>query len=376
MTTSYLLLDEVAATLPSIYYYDSEHFERELTQIWYRNWLCVGRTDKVAAVGDYQVVEVGDQSVVITRGKDTRLQAFHNTCRHRGSLLCQQEEGKFHGERIVCPYHSWTYSLEGELIATPWRLEGGGFDATQFPLYEVAVGEWAGFVFINLDENASPFEEQTLGKIPARLSNWNLDETVTAHSMTLDLECNWKAFWDNFSECYHCPNVHPELCRIVPQFQQGMATGNVVREAGEDNSPFIEGAVTWSVGGKTELPWFEELTEREQREGQTFGVFQPSGYVVAHVDYARVVHMLPIEPERTRLNVSWMIPPQTMEQPGFSVDKLIELGETVIRDDGRASELNQKGLRSNRHKSGVLVPQEIFVHEFHDWVRGQLTDPG
>ena len=95
MTTSYLLLDEVAATLPSIYYYDSEHFERELRQIWYRNWLCVGRTDKVAAVGDYQVVEVGDQSVVITRGKDTRLRAFHNTCRHRGSYFASRKKENF-----------------------------------------------------------------------------------------------------------------------------------------------------------------------------------------------------------------------------------------------------------------------------------------
>lgn len=376
MPTTYVHLDEIEATLPSAYYYDSEHFERELRQIWYRQWLCVGRTDKVVAVGDYQVVEVGDQSVIITRCKDTKLRGFHNTCRHRGSILCEQPQGKFRGERIVCPYHSWTYSLEGKLTATPWRLEGGDFDATNYSLYDVAVGEWGGFVFINLDENATPFGEQTLGDIRTRLSNWNLKETVTAHTLTFDLECNWKVFWENFSECYHCPNVHPALCRIVPQFRQGMATSNVVRETGDNNSPLIEGAVTWSVGGNSDLPWFEGLTEPEQRAGQTFGVFQPSGYVVVHVDYARVVHMLALSAERTRLEVSWMLPAQTMEQPGFSLEKLIELGETVIREDGRACELNQKGLRSRRHKSGVLVPQEIFVHEFHDWVRAQLTDDG
>ena len=376
MATTQLILDEITDTLPSAYYYEAEHFERELRQIWYRQWLCVGRADAVAAVGDYQVVEVGDQSVLIVRGKDDRLRAFHNTCRNRGSILCEQAQGKFRGERIVCPYHSWTYSLEGELIATPWRLEGGGFDAANFPLYAVAVGEWAGFVFINLDENATAFDERTLGDTPSTLANWNLGETITAHTMTVDLACNWKAFWDNFNECYHCPNVHPELCRIVPQFRQGLATGQVVRDGDDNGSPFVEGAVTWSVGGKTDLPWFEGLTEREQRAGQTFGVFPPSGYVVGHVDYARVVHMLPIGPERTRLNASWLLPPKSMEQPGFSLEKLVELGEMVVREDGRASELNQKGLRSNRHKSGVLVPQEIFVRDFHDWVRAQLAENG
>ena len=376
MPTTYARLDEVSDTLPSTFYFDREHHERELRQIWYRQWLLVGRADTVAAVGDYRVVEVGDQSVIVTRGSDGRLRAFHNTCRHRGSILCRQSQGRFRGQRIVCPYHSWTYSLEGELTATPWRLEGGGFDAAKYPLYDVAVGEWAGFVFINLDENAAPFGDKTLADTPARLANWNLGETVTVHTTALDLECNWKAFWDNFKECLHCPTVHPELCRIVPQFREGLASGNVIRGDNDTGSSLIEGAVTWSVGGKTDLPWFEGLTEREQRAGATFGVFPPGGYVVVHVDYARVVHMLPTGPERTRLTVSWLVPPETVEHPGFSVEKLIELGDAVVREDARASEINQKGLRSIRHKSGVLVPQEIFVREIHDWVREQLNGDG
>lgn len=374
MTTTYLQLDEVTDTLPSTFYYDEDHFKRELKQIWYRQWLCVGRTQKIAAPGDYQVVEVGDQSIVITRGKDAELRAFHNTCRHRGSILCEQPQGHFRGQRIVCPYHSWTYSLEGDLIATPWRLEGGDFDTSKYPLYEIAVGEWAGFLFINLDEQASAFSNEILGDIPERLSHWNLEHTVTVHTMTVDLACNWKVFWENFNECYHCPNVHPALCRIVPQFAEGMATGNVVRAPGDNRSPLVDGAVTWSVDGKSELPWFDGLTEHEQRQGQTFGVFPPSGYVVTHVDYARVVQLLPLGAERTQLHVSWMVPPNTLNHPEFCVQKLVELGETVVREDGRASELNQKGLRSHRHHAGVLVAQELFVHDFHDWVRAQLVD--
>ena len=376
MTTTYVQLDDVTPTLPSHYYYDEGHYRTEIHQIWLRQWLCVARVDAISNPGDYQVVEVGDQSVVLTRDKDSQLRAFHNTCRHRGSILCEHARGKFRGQRIVCPYHSWTYSLSGELIATPFRLEGGSFDNTQFSLYDVAVSEWGGFVFINLDENATPLGESTLADTPAKLANWNLGETVTAHTTEVDIACNWKVFWENFSECYHCPKVHPELCRIVPQFREGMATSNVVREPNDISSPLADGAVTWSVGGKTDLPWFEGLTEREQQQGQAFGIFHPSGYVVAHVDYARVVHLLPIGPEKTRLTVSWMVPPQTLEHVEFSLDKLIELGEVVVREDGHACELNQRGLRSNRHKTGVLVPQEIFVHEFHQWVRKQLMDTG
>ena len=141
MPTIYARLDEISATLPSAFYFDREHHERELRRIWHRQWLLVGRADTVAEVGDYRVVNVGDQSVIVTRGNDGRLRAFHNTCRHRGSILCQQSRGKFRGQRIVCPYHAWTYSLEGKLTATPWRLEGGGFDPGNYPLYDVAVGE-------------------------------------------------------------------------------------------------------------------------------------------------------------------------------------------------------------------------------------------
>jgi len=376
MPTTYLKLDEISATLPSTFYYEAGHYERELRQIWHKQWLLVGRADEVAAVGEYRVVKIGDQSVIITRGRDNQLRAFHNTCRHRGSILCEQARGKFRAQRIVCPYHAWAYSLEGELLATPWRLEGAGFDAAKYPLYDVAVGEWAGFIFINLDENAAPFGDQTLADTPARLANWNLGQTVSVHTMALDLKCNWKTFWDNFNECLHCPSVHPQLCRIVPQFREGLASGNVIRGEGDNSSPLVEGAVTWSIGGKTELPWFEGLSEREQQAGATFGVFEPSGYVVVHVDYARVVHMLPISPEETRLTVSWLVPPQTREHPEFSVEKLIALGEAVVLEDGRASEMNQQGLRSNRHESGVLVPQEIFVRQFHDWVRQQLSDDG
>ena len=198
-------LDRVHPTLPSSFYYDDGHYRTELERIWYRSWLCAGRGEDIPEAGDYRVLEVGSQSVILTRDEDLRLRAFHNTCRHRGSLLCEESHGRFRRRRIVCPYHAWTYSLSGELTATPWRIENGSFDASRFSLYEVAAGEWEGFVFFNLDPHAGAFDSCVLGGIPARFANWRLGETRSARSLTVDLRCNWKIFWENFSECYHCP---------------------------------------------------------------------------------------------------------------------------------------------------------------------------
>ena len=369
-------LDRVHPTLPSSFYYDDGHYRTELERIWYRSWLCAGRAEDIPEAGDYRVLEVGSQSVVLTRDEELRLRAFHNTCRHRGSLLCEEGYGKFRRRRIVCPYHAWTYSLSGELTATPWRIENGTFDASKFSLYEVAAGEWEGFLFINLDPEAESFDARALGEIPLRFANWRLGETRSARILTVDLACNWKIFWENFSECYHCPGVHPELCRIVPLFGKGLTSHDFVKPERSAESPLADGAVTWSVGGKTDLPWFRGLNEDERRAGQTYGVLEPGGFLVAHVDYARLVQVLPLAPERTRLVVSWLFPSETLEHPDFDVDRATELGELVVREDGRACELNQRGLRSIRHESGVLVGQETGVREFHRWVRERLAEGG
>ncbi len=369
-------LEGVHASLPSACYYEEGHYRTELERIWYRSWLCAGRAEEIPEAGDFRVLEIGNQSVVLTRDEARRVRAFHNTCRHRGSLLCEASRGKFRQGRIVCPYHAWTYSLSGELTATPWRVENGAFDASHFSLYEVAAGEWEGFLFVNLDPEAEPFDRRCLGGIPSRFASWRLGETRVGRTLEVDLACNWKVFWENFSECYHCPGVHPELCRIVPVFGKGYSTHEAVAAPGAPVAPLAEGAVTWSVGGKSDLPWFDGLSEEERRAGQTYGVVPPGAFFVAHVDYARLVQVLPLAPERTRLVVSWMFPPRTLSRPDFDLDRATELGELVVREDGRACELNQRGLRSLRHEAGVLIGQETGVRDFHDWVRERLADTG
>ena len=143
-------LERLEPTLPSRYYYDPDHYQRELETFWYRRWLYACRTEEVANPRDYRVVEVGDQRIVIIRRPGGELSAFHNTCRHRGSELCVAPRGTLNRDAVVCPYHAWTYALTGELIATPRRLDSPDFRAEDFSLHTVSVGEWGGYVFVNL----------------------------------------------------------------------------------------------------------------------------------------------------------------------------------------------------------------------------------
>ena len=212
--------------------------------------------------------------------------------------------------------------------------------------------------------------------IPAKFTNWHLETTQVAHRLQIDLDCNWKIFWENFDECYHCPGVHPELCQIVPTYGKGYSNPSENPEwqpPDPANTDYVEprlapGAVTWTLDGKTPLPTFEHLNQKQREQGHTYGVSVPSFYLVGHVDYARLVHMMPIAPEKTRLTVDWMLNEESVTSPEFDLEKVIGLGQLVVEQDGRACEINQKGLKSRRHVAGVLVTQELGIAEFHQWV--------
>jgi Rieske 2Fe-2S family protein len=373
------LLTRVEPTLPARWYLDETHHRRELEAIWYRAWLCAGRADDYAAPGDYRVHRIGDQSIVITRASDGTLSAFHNTCRHRGAELCADEHGRFSRERIVCPYHAWTYSLRGELIATPHRLPSDGFRPEGFGLYRVACATWAGFVFVNLAPPAGVPLERLVAAGARDLQHWPLDRLATAHRESHVIACNWKVFWENFSECYHCPRVHPELCGLVPMYGHAVVSADddpaqVAGTARAGSSPLASGAVTWTLDGKTTLPFFPDLTEAERAAGMTFVTLLPGMFIIAHADYLRTVRVRPLAAETTELTVEWLLPDEARDAQDFDLERLTALGRLVVTQDARVCEINQRGLRCREHVGGVLVAQEHGVHEFHRWVRAALDD--
>ncbi|MDX1406291.1 MAG: aromatic ring-hydroxylating dioxygenase subunit alpha [Woeseiaceae bacterium] len=371
------LLTETKATLPSEWYYDAAHYERELEAIWYRDWVCVGRAEEIPNAGDFLVRRIGNQSLIVTRDKDDVIRAFHNTCRHRGSIICTSEKGHFPNGRIICPYHTWTYSLTGELVATPFRIDTDDFRNSDYALYDVHVDCWGGFIFVNLQENPDKSLKAFMEGEDERLANWPLEQMISVHQETKLLKCNWKLFWENYNECYHCPRHHPELCKVVPIYKKALQSHDELSADLSAGDPIkhgvADGLVTWTLDGQTELPRIEGLSDEDAEQGMVFASFKASMFVVGHPDYVRSVRIYPTGAETTDLVVDWYLMPGTKEKHADQIENMLELGRLVVEQDGVACDLNQQGLRSKAHEHGVLVAQEYWLWDFHEWIKSRLN---
>jgi len=373
-------LRRLEPSLPARWYFDPEQYRRELDAVWLRSWLYVCRAEEVARPRDFAVFDVADQSVLLLRDLHGTLRAFHNVCRHRGSLLCAGARGRFTGGAIVCPYHGWTYSLEGELRGARHQLPAPDLRREDYPLYRVAVAEWGGFVFVNPSgDDAPPLLPAFDDDGAEELSHWSLERLSVGHRSVRVAECNWKVFWENFLECFHCPGVHPELSALVPAYGRGLLSDAddpawTPPADGREAPGLAPGAVTWSEDGRTALPHFPELRESDRRRGQTFAVCRPGFFAVGHVDYVRAVRVLPRGPERTELVAEWLYAPEVLERPDFDAREAARFGERVVEQDARICEVNQRGLHARAFEAGVLVPQEYAVLGFHEWLRARLGD--
>lgn len=376
-------LKEIRNSLPSHWYFDPAHYQRELEAIWYRDWVCVGREELIWKPGDYFVAGLGDQSIIVTRHTDGALRAFHNTCRHRGSILCRDSAGRFRNGRILCPYHSWAYATDGRLVATPGRIQSAGFDSSNFSLYEVHVASWRGFIHVNLADQPKLDLGAQLGDEAANVAAWPLESLRCVHREVQPVACNWKIFWENYSECYHCPPVHPELCRIMPVYSNGVVQQSDLpdwqpaHEGDIGRARVAEGVRTWTLDGNSSLPAISGPAEEEVAAGVTFASFAASMFLVAHPDYVRSVRIVPTGAESIDLVAEWFLPADTAEVAPEQIEAILGLARTVMRQDAEVCELNQRGLRSRRHAGGVLVAQEYALWDFHQWIRQRLADcPG
>jgi Rieske 2Fe-2S family protein len=372
-------LQEVRKSLPAAWYYDPSQYARELDAIWYRDWVCVGRLETLASDGEYFVASIGKQKVIVTRVADGQVKAYYNTCRHRGSELCSETTGKFRNGRIICPYHVWTYSLQGKLLATPGRFETDDFKVDDYDLYGVHADTWGGFIFVNLAAEPDTSLAEFLGADAEPVKNWPLADLRSIRQETLPVACNWKIFWENYNECYHCPKVHPELCKVMPDYKKAVfdacdLPGWQPKFEGDKGLGSVgAGAQTWSMDGKISLPLIEGPTEQEIATGVIFGTFLSSMYVVVHPDYVRTVRVVPTGPENTDLVVDWLVSPEAENISDDDIERVCELARLVVQQDGDVCERNQRGLHSRPHQAGMLVPQEYELWRFHEYIREKLA---
>ena len=358
-------LSRVESGLPANWYRDTAHYRRELETFWYARWIAVAREEELPLPGDYRVVAIGTQSVVVLRDADGSMRGFHNTCRHRGSILCIEDAGNFPRGRITCPYHSWSYDLRGQLQATPRRMPTPDFDARKFSLFPVAVQTWGGFVFIHLGAKPPPLIK-TLGEAPQRFRNYNFSGLRIGKRIVTEVRANWKLVAENFSECFHCPPVHPEFCRVVPSYREAGAWG--LRDEAETLPEYKAGATTLTLDGSARIPPFRGLGEAERKSLYVPWLAPPNLFLNVHPDYVNAHMMFPTGPETVRIIYDWLFEPEHMPR-GADLDHYVALWDITNQQDARNCEWQQQGMRSRRFKHGVFVPQEFDCHRFCQWVR-------
>ena len=341
-------------TLPREIYTDNAVLEQERSRIFARSWNCVGRASAIAGPGDYIVRTVGNDSIIILRDRVGNVRAFFNTCRHRGTQLCSGESGRF-SETIQCPYHAWTYSTEGRLIGAPHMQDVPGFDKDEYPLHSARVAEWEGFLFVNVWDEAPAFQEVWAPMI-GRLPRFNLPALVPGHSVQYEVRANWKLVFQNYSECLHCPMIHPQLNAVLP-YQSGandLIEGPFLGGHMEITPPHESATMSGRACGYPVGP--DVLYDGERRA--YYYTLMPNMMLSLHPDYVNYYLVHPLAADRTLVQSEWLFHPDTLSDPACNIQDAIEFWDVTNRQDWDIVERSHRGIASSRYEPGPYSPRE------------------
>ncbi len=367
-TVAPLPADEVATAyapfgtsrmLPRLAYVDPAVYDWEQANV-FSGWMCLGRGERFAETGAQTAVETGAGGVLLVRGEDGTLRAFANVCRHRGHELvaCGVSVSK---RSIVCPYHGWNYKLDGSLRNAPGGFRDlPDFDKTQFGLVELNVVEWHGWVFVDPSGEGGSFEEHAAG-LEQIVANYRPEDLVTVASHSYELETNWKIIAENYQECYHCPSIHPELCRVSPP-----QSGENLEPDGEWMGGWMDlvpDADTMSLDGRSGGVAIEGLTDVELRTVMYLVAF-PNLLISLHPDYVMTHTLRPLAADRTFVECSWAFPRHVAEREGFDPSYAVDFWDITNRQDWAACEAVQRGLTSPHAIPGPMAPEEDGVYQF------------
>ncbi len=352
-----------ALTLPQRYYTDPEWFQREMEAIHFDMWLCAGRTSQIANAGDYFVRQIANASVIITRDEQGGIRAFHNVCRHRGTLLCNENQGRFNG-RIQCQYHAWTYRLDGTLANAPHMEKVQGFCEADYPLNAIATAEWDAHIFINLSARPIPFSEHLAG-LDQKFRPWRMEELEMVERRIYQLKANWKLIIQNYSECLHCPIVHP-LLQKHSHYMSG------------DNDPpqptylggrmdLREGVQSLTMDGTTLRCALPGLSQDDQRHVYYYCIL-PNFFLNLHPDYMLTFTMWPKAVDQTEIVCEWHFHPDEIRKPGFDPKDAVDFWDITNKQDWQLSDMAQQGIRSKGYQPGPYSNREELLLALDRWV--------
>lgn len=346
--------------LPAAAFTDRAVFDWELRHLFAGGWTCLGRFDEVGAGQRQRALTVGDIGVLLTFAED-RVRAFANVCRHRGHELLP-DGGTADRVAVVCPYHGWAFRLDGTLTTATAMRDVPDFRPEEHGLVELPAVDWAGWLFVNATAGAPSFTDY-LGALAGLLQPYGMAELQLRARHDYRVAANWKVIVENYQECYHCPQIHPELCRVSPP-----ASGNNWELPG-----------VW-VGGSMDL---REHAETMSLDGRGAGVFIdgaprgtvryvalfPNLLVSAHPDYVMTHWLWPVEPGVTEIECRWYFPAEITD-PAYAVD----FWDLTNRQDWAACESVHRGLSSPHFRPGPLAPNESAVYQWTTLIARAYAD--
>jgi Rieske 2Fe-2S family protein len=349
----------VSRTLPADAYRSAHVFAWEQEWFFEGSWTCVGRADDLDAPGDQKALRIGQEGILLVRDRRGDLRGFYNVCRHRGHELV--EPGTSRNLRAIkCPYHAWVYSLEGALAGAPRFGEVPGFDKADYPLVQVRVAEWHGWIFVDASGEAPDFTDH-VGNLDGLLAAWEPERLFVAERHEYVVRANWKGITENYHECYHCPSIHPALCKVTPT------------DSGETFAPtgcWVGGSMeledhaeTMSLSGASGGVPIRGLDAKQRREVHYFGLF-PNLLISLHPDYVMAYRLEPLGPGETFVECTWLFPPEAREREGFDPAYAAEFWDITNREDWSACESVQRGLASRGQRQGPFAAGEDEVHAF------------
>ena len=381
-------------SLPAELYMSEAVFQLEMKSFLGKTWQCVTHDSAIPAAGDYVTHEFGIESAIIVRGRDSRIRAFANVCRHRGSRICDKANGHTKNGLLVCPYHAWSYATDGRLVAAP-RFPTA-FDKSPYGLKELPCRIAQGLIFIAFDPQPLDFSD-CQQNIEASLGPYGWEQSKVAHRTKVVMKANWKLALENQVECYHCAPSHPEFSVVHAQSDADelARTAEIANSAAEQGltfpaldhwvdqalpghemvsskrHPMKAGVCSATQDGSPVAPLMGQFKRYDQGMGATYA--GPFNHLLAYTDYGALFCYVPISARETVLTITWLVHRDAEEGKDYDLDKLTWMWTVTAEADRRIVTQNQLGVESRFYESGpYAMPIEKFTARLGRWYRQQL----
>ena len=356
-------LPEGALTLPARYYTDPALFQRELDDLFGGLWFYAGRSEEISRPGQFVVRELNRYSIIVSRNAAGAVRAFHNVCRHRGTRICSEPSGCFAGS-IQCPYHAWTYDLDGRLMGAPHMDDARHFQKADYPLLGVHADEWDGHIFLNLSDGPAPLARQ-LGPLVEKFRDWQMDRLGLGRRIVYDVKANWKLIIQNYNECLHCPNLHPALNRLSHYLSGENEPLRPTYMGGRmDLRPGVE---TLSMDGSCPRTMLPGLSPDDRRRVYYYAIF-PNLLLSLHPDYMLTHALWPLAADRTINVCEWHFDPSELARPDFNPSDCVDFWDMTNRQDWYVCELAQAGISSRAYVPGPYSNREDLLYAFDRFI--------